>query len=92
MKIDRCFVRNIDSSSTNAVIAQTIIQMAHRLGLKVVAEGVETIDELNFLKQHQCDEIQGFILSRPLSSREFSNLISSTKIFSFDRLKAPSTN
>ena len=92
LKIDRCFVRNIDSSSTNAVIAQTIIQMAHRLGLKVVAEGVETIDELNFLKQHQCDEIQGFILSRPLSSREFSNLISSTKIFSFDRLKAPSTN
>ena len=79
LKIDSCFVRNIDSNSTNAVITQTIIQMAHQLGLKVVAEGVETEGELEFLRQSNCNEIQGFLFSRPLSARDFEDLLVNNK-------------
>ena len=74
LKIDSCFIHNIDKDPVNAVITKTIINMAHELGLKVVAEGVETEEELNFLKNCQCDEIQGFIFSRPLNAREFQKL------------------
>jgi diguanylate cyclase len=75
LKIDQCFVRNIDENKVNAVITQTIIQMAHQLGLKVVAEGVESKAELDFLRQHQCDEMQGFLFSRPLGAKEFRELV-----------------
>ena len=74
LKIDSSFIHNIDSDPVNAVITKTIIGMAHELGLKVVAEGVESEAELNFLKNSQCDEIQGFIFSRPLNAREFQKL------------------
>ena len=74
LKIDACFIRNIESNEVNAVITKTVIEMAHKLGLKVVAEGVETEAELNCLKEYQCDEIQGFLFSRPLINKEFKNL------------------
>jgi diguanylate cyclase len=74
LKIDACFIHNIDRNETNAVITKTVIDMAHQLGLKVVAEGVETEAELNFLKKCQCDEIQGFLFSRPLSAKDFYKL------------------
>jgi EAL domain-containing protein (putative c-di-GMP-specific phosphodiesterase class I) len=79
LKIDRGFIKKIDENGTNSVITQTIIQMAHRLGLKVVAEGVETKQQLKFLQQNQCDEVQGFLFSRPLSTKEFEQLIRSKK-------------
>ena len=75
LKIDSCFIRNIDSNKVNAVITKTIIDMAHELNLKVVAEGVESKAELNFLKQCKCDEIQGHLFSRPLNDREFYELV-----------------
>ncbi|WP_319421403.1 two-component system response regulator [Pleurocapsa sp. FMAR1] len=75
LKIDSCFIRNIDSNKVNAVITKNTIEMAHQLGLKVVAEGVETKAELNYLRQCQCDEIQGFLYSRPLAAKEFQKLI-----------------
>jgi EAL domain-containing protein (putative c-di-GMP-specific phosphodiesterase class I)/CheY-like chemotaxis protein len=75
LKIDACFIRNIDRNETNGVITKTIIDMAHQLGLKVVAEGVETEAELNFLRKCQCDEIQGFLFSRPLNAKEFYKLV-----------------
>ncbi|MEM6613368.1 MAG: EAL domain-containing protein, partial [Cyanobacteria bacterium P01_C01_bin.72] len=74
LKIDRCFIRNTDSNEINAVITQGIIDMAHQLGLKVVAEGVETKAEFNFIKQAKCDAFQGHLFSRPLSAREFQQL------------------
>jgi diguanylate cyclase len=74
LKIDACFIRNIDQNQVNAVITKTVIEMAHQLGLKVVAEGVETTAELDFLKNVQCDAIQGFIFSRPLAVKEFQKL------------------
>lgn len=74
LKIDSCFIRNIDSNEVNAVISKTIIEMAHKLGLKVVAEGVETKAELKFLQECKCDAIQGFLFSRPLIAKDFKNL------------------
>ena len=75
LKIDSCFIRNIDTNKVNAIITQNTIKMAHQLNLKVVAEGVETEAELKFLKQCQCDEIQGYVYSHPLPAKEFRNLV-----------------
>jgi EAL domain-containing protein (putative c-di-GMP-specific phosphodiesterase class I)/PleD family two-component response regulator len=75
LKIDTCFIRNINHNQVNAVITKAVIEMAHQLGLKVVAEGVETTAELDFLKNIQCDAIQGFLFSRPLSAPEFQKLV-----------------
>ena len=79
LKIDRCFINNVKHHATNSIITQTIIQMAHQLKLKVVAEGVETEAELEFLKENKCDEVQGFLFSRPLSAKDFGRLLMSGK-------------
>ena len=57
-------------------IAPTIVAMEHTLGLKVLAEGVETIEQLAFLREKGCDEIQGYIKSRPIPAAEFVELLS----------------
>ena len=82
IKIDSCFVKNIDRNSKNQVITKTIIEMAHQLGLKVVAEGIETKEELAFLAKHQCDEVQGYLLSRPLPAQDFEMLLIKNQDFS----------
>lgn len=71
LKIDQSFVRNIAGNERDAAITRTVIAMAHSLGLRVLAEGVETRDQLDFLREHGCEEVQGFILSQPLSSDQF---------------------
>ena len=75
LKIDRSFVCHLGSSHDNAVIAKTVIAMAHNLQLQVVAEGVETREQFDFLRQHGCEEMQGYLLSLPLSADEFSAFI-----------------
>jgi len=75
LKIDRSFVQNLSADSKNAAITTAIIQMAHSLNLKVVAEGVETEAELSFLYQHQSDEIQGYLFNRPVTAVEFEKLL-----------------
>lgn len=65
LKIDQSFVRNITNSAENAVIVETIIIMAKHLKLEIIAEGVETIEELNFLKSKQCFHFQGFYFAKP---------------------------
>ena len=75
LKIDSCFVRNINNNEVSAVIVRNIISMAHQLGLEVVAEGVETEAELEFLAKAQCDRVQGFLYSRPLSAQEYQRLM-----------------
>jgi len=72
LKIDHCFIQNVHSNPTNGAITAAVIQMAHSLGLTVVAEGVETTDELNYLKAQNCDAIQGYLLSQPLSASRFT--------------------
>ncbi len=75
VKIDRSFVRDISSNPDDAAIAAAIIAMSHSLNLKVTAEGVELQEQLEFLASRSCDEIQGFLLSAPLSVAEFTNFL-----------------
>ena len=71
LKIDQSFVRNISNSSENEVIVDTIIVMAQQLNLKIVAEGIETPDELNYLKLRQCNYFQGYHFARPEPFAQF---------------------
>jgi diguanylate cyclase (GGDEF)-like protein/PAS domain S-box-containing protein len=75
IKIDRSFVKDIPDDNDDATITRTIIAMAHNLRLKVIAEGVETEAQLNFLREHGCDEMQGYYFSRPLPGAEFVTLL-----------------
>lgn len=71
LKIDQSFVRNIGIQATDSVIIQTIIGMAHNLGLEVIAEGVETKGQQDFLLEHGCPLCQGYLFSKPLPLSEF---------------------
>lgn len=71
LKIDRSFVTNIQNSPGNQVIVRSTINMAHELGMTVVAEGVETIEDEQFLTAHGCDLAQGYLYSRPLALPDF---------------------
>ncbi|MET0655002.1 MAG: EAL domain-containing protein [Pseudoxanthomonas sp.] len=66
VKIDGSFIRDLPTSPHDAAITQAIIQMSHQLGLKVIAECVETAGQVEFLRAHGCDEAQGFFFSRPM--------------------------
>ena len=79
LKIDRCFIRNITENTSNAAITEAIIAMAKNLNLKLIAEGVETEDELSFVCQHQCDGMQGYLFSRPVPVQEFHQLLLTNK-------------
>lgn len=76
LKIDRSFVRNIGLQDTDSTIIQTIIGMAHNLGLQVLAEGVETEAQRAFLDAHGCRLCQGFLFGRPMPADEFTELCS----------------
>ncbi len=73
LKIDQSFVRNIGVKPTDAVIVQTIIGMADNLGMKVIAEGVETEEQRAFLELHGCPAVQGYLFGRPLPLDEFEH-------------------
>jgi diguanylate cyclase (GGDEF)-like protein/PAS domain S-box-containing protein len=75
LKIDRTFVRDLTEDGEDAAITRAIIAMAHSLELKVVAEGVEEQQQLDFLKSQGCDEIQGFLISRPIEAIQFASLL-----------------
>jgi EAL domain-containing protein (putative c-di-GMP-specific phosphodiesterase class I) len=68
LKVDRSFVQGLHIDGSDRVIAASIIALAHALGLQVTAEGVETSDQREFLVQRQCDELQGYLFSAPLSA------------------------
>ncbi|OYY48074.1 MAG: GGDEF domain-containing protein, partial [Methylophilaceae bacterium 17-43-7] len=80
IKIDKSFVRDIKTDANDAAIITAIIKMSHSLNFKVIAEGVETADQLNYLTQYECDEIQGFYFSKPLSAVEFEKLLRSERM------------
>jgi diguanylate cyclase (GGDEF)-like protein/PAS domain S-box-containing protein len=82
LKIDRSFVNEITSNSENTVISEMIISMAHSLNLKVVAEGVENEKQLEFLRSQNCDEMQGYFFSRPLSQERLTQMLATESILS----------
>jgi len=72
VKIDRSFIRGLPSDRDDTAITQAVIAMAHSLGLRVVAEGVETADQLGLLQSLHCDEVQGYLLGRPAPAGEIA--------------------
>ena len=75
LKIDRAFVAELPHRAQDAAIAQAIITMGRTLRFVVVAEGVEMQDQYDFLKAHGCDEIQGYLVSRPLSAEDCAGFL-----------------
>ncbi|MDB5950761.1 MAG: hypothetical protein JWR65_2616 [Massilia sp.] len=75
LKIDQSFVKDITTDPYSGVFAETILLMAHKLGLKVIAEGVETAEQRDFLKTKGCDYAQGFLFSSPVTSACFERLL-----------------
>lgn len=77
LKIDRSFITDVTERHDNAVIIRAIINLAHNLGLRVVAEGVETKAQLDFLKSHRCNLAQGYLISRPIPAAELERALTS---------------
>jgi EAL domain-containing protein (putative c-di-GMP-specific phosphodiesterase class I) len=75
LKIDRSFTTGIPEDASDCAIAGTIISMAQQLRLRVIAEGVETLEQLAFLREAGCDEVQGYLYSRPLPAGEFERCL-----------------
>ncbi|QQS53906.1 MAG: EAL domain-containing protein [Candidatus Competibacteraceae bacterium] len=81
LKIDQSFIRNLNIGFEDAAIVKSIITLAHSLKLNVVAEGVETREQFDYLCNHECDEIQGYLFSPPISANEFTKLLGSQTRF-----------
>ena len=75
LKIDETLVRNIATDPGDAAIASGLIALAHSLDMKVIVEGVETAEQLAFLRAKHCDEVQGYFLSPPLDTEDFFQLL-----------------
>ncbi|WP_305043592.1 putative bifunctional diguanylate cyclase/phosphodiesterase [Geoalkalibacter sp.] len=80
LKIDKSFMRDIEISATDAAIATAIIAMGNSLKLQVIAEGVETEGQLDFLRKQSCQEMQGYLFSRPLPAEEVAELLTRSSL------------
>ena len=80
VKIDRTFLDDVPQNAASSTLVETIIVMAHALGKRVVAEGVETVEQFNFLRERRCDVAQGFFLARPLSGGAVTELLQARKM------------
>jgi EAL domain-containing protein (putative c-di-GMP-specific phosphodiesterase class I) len=82
IKIDRSFVRDLPHDSEDQAIAQAIISMGKALGMTIIAEGVETLEQEAFLRDHDCDEMQGYLFSKPLPAKELGHLLRAWPVLS----------
>jgi diguanylate cyclase (GGDEF)-like protein/PAS domain S-box-containing protein len=84
LKIDKAFVGDLETNAANTAILNAIIGLGHSLGLRVVAEGVETRHQYALLQHIQCDELQGYIFSKPLSPESFKQTLLANAVFQID--------
>ncbi|MCY7335998.1 MAG: EAL domain-containing protein [Chamaesiphon sp.] len=75
LKIDRSFIRELRANTVDAGIVRTIVNLGHELNLNVIAEGVETVEQFEFLRSINCDAVQGFLFSRPLAASDFESMM-----------------
>jgi len=75
IKIDRSFIKEIGLDESAEALIETILAMANRLDIKVVAEGIETNEQLEYLKLHNCDFAQGYLLGKPMNETDFSAFV-----------------
>ena len=85
LKVDRSFVREIPDDRDDVAITRAVIELAHNLGLKVVAEGVENERQLKFLRAQRCDKVQGYLFSRPVAAAAFNELMALKRMPGADR-------
>ncbi|HYD33199.1 MAG TPA: EAL domain-containing protein, partial [Methylophilaceae bacterium] len=78
LKIDQSFTRNLKAGSSDMALSEAIIVMAHKLGLMVIAEGVETAEQRDLLRQAGCDYAQGYLFSRPVPATSFEQWLNET--------------
>ena len=84
LKIDQSFVRNMLTEPDDATIVLAVKSLAHNLRMSAVAEGVETVEQCRFLRQNHCDEIQGYLFSKPVAAHEFEALLQSGQLLPFE--------
>ena len=75
LKIDRAFITDLPDSEANTAIVRSVIELAHNLGLELVAEGVETVAALDWLREHGCERAQGFYISKPMPAHKLRNWV-----------------
>lgn len=91
IKMDRSFVKDLPDDRSSAAIAITILTLAHSLGMEVVAEGVETAAQLDFLRNRDCSEIQGYLFSPPVPADAFSTMLLKNRVLSRHQVLARKT-
>jgi len=84
LKIDKSFVQELEKNENDRAICKAIINMAHSLGLSVVAEGVETKEQLKILQEEGCDIIQGYLISKPIPQKEFEELLAKYRFKNYE--------
>jgi EAL domain-containing protein (putative c-di-GMP-specific phosphodiesterase class I) len=75
LKIDQSYIKNITCSRSDEVIIEAIIAMARSFNFKVLAEGVETSNQMNYLKKKNCDEVQGYLFSKPITAKALEKFL-----------------
>lgn len=88
LKIDRSFIMDVTERHDNAVITRAVINLAHNLGIQVVAEGVETEEQLNFLKAHHCNLAQGYLISHPIPAEDLERALAEGILFTGSSLNS----
>ncbi|MEX0739192.1 MAG: bifunctional diguanylate cyclase/phosphodiesterase [Pseudohongiella sp.] len=92
LKIDRSFVNNVQTNLDDATIVKAIINLAHSLNMEVIAEGAETMEQVDFLREHKCDQVQGYYFSRPISYDDFIVLLALERERGFESVLSEALN